>query len=38
MKRFWIFHLDLLYADKLSDTNASNDRNKTSYLIMQFVY
>lgn len=38
MKHFWMFHLDLLHSAKLSDTNTSNDRNKTLYLIMHLVY
>lgn len=33
-----MFRLDLLYSKKLSDTNASNDRNETLYLIMHLVY
>lgn len=38
MKQFWIFNLDLLRSTKLSDINASNDRNKTLSLIMHLVY
>lgn len=41
MKHFWMFHQDLLYSKKFSDTNASSDRNETfleTYKIMHLVY
>lgn len=37
-KQFWMFHLHLLSSTKLSDINASNDRNKALSLIIHLVY
>lgn len=37
-KQFWMFHLHLLSSTKLSDINASNDRNKPLSLIIHLVY
>lgn len=37
MKHFGMFHLDLLCSKKLSDSNKSNDGNKTLNQIMHLV-